>query len=74
MANDEICFDSDLVSGNSTSATLNKCFVTDFYATYQLKDNWNDDFDLKNVGGILGMGRNATDLKYDSFWVNATNV
>ena len=78
LANDQICFEDILGSTlsneerSNSSSVLKQCFDADFYATYSIVDNWNLNFNLGQIGGIIGIGRNATNLDYDSFWVNAT--
>lgn len=57
FASDELCVD-DL------------CFTSDLYAANQLVSNsYMEQYDLSSVGGILGLGQNATGSA--SFWENS---
>lgn len=45
------------------------CYGSDMYATYQItRDSWLNSFDLSEVGGILGVGRNNSNDESNAFW------
>jgi hypothetical protein len=68
--NDRIC----LVDTNNTSILTNAsstCYDSDFYLVTTLTENtWLNGFEIANIGGILGLGRNATG-ESSSFWRNS---
>ena len=50
---------------------LEDCFYTQFYAVGSIQENnWLNQFEITNLGGILGLAYNSTGI--NSFWQNST--
>lgn len=61
-ASETMCFD-----GLEYNENLMSCFGGDMYEVYQIENQWNTEQDLRNLGGLLGVGRNDTNHSM-AFW------